>query len=71
MRCEGEGYDLVILLGHVAYYPRFGFKRARVFGLDNEYRAEDAFMVCELKPGILMQVSGLVKFAPEFRDAGA
>jgi putative acetyltransferase len=70
-RCEGTGYDLVILLGHVTYYPRFGFKCAKAFGLDNEYGAEDAFMVRELKPGILMQVSGLVKFAPEFRDAGA
>jgi putative acetyltransferase len=70
-RCEGEGYDLVVLLGHVTYYPRFGYKRAKVFGLDNEYGAEDAFMVRELKSGILMQVSGLVKFASEFRDAGA
>jgi putative acetyltransferase len=71
VRCEGAGYDLVILLGHVSYYPRFGFKRAKVFGLDNEYGADEAFMVRELKPGILMQVSGLVKFAPEFRNAGA
>jgi putative acetyltransferase len=70
-RCEHEGYDLVVLLGHVTYYPRFGFKRAKLFGLDNEYGAGDTFMVRELKPGILMRVSGIVKFAPEFREAGS
>jgi putative acetyltransferase len=70
-RCEGECYDLIILLGHVSYYPRFGFQRAKEYGLENEYGAGDAFMVRELKPGILKQVGGLVKFAPEFRAAGA
>jgi putative acetyltransferase len=30
-RCEREGYDLVILLGHVTYYPRFGFKACQGF----------------------------------------
>src|SRR5262245_43058576 len=34
-RCRVDGYGFVVLLGHPSYYPRFGFRRARDFGLDN------------------------------------
>lgn len=68
--CQAAGYDVVVVLGHVDYYPRFGFVRAGDFGLENEYDATDAFMVLELKPGALKSISGLVKFAPEFSEAG-
>ena len=47
--CKREGYDAVVVLGHTKYYPRFGFSRAKDYGLDNEYDALDAFMVVELK----------------------
>ena len=68
--CERAGYDIVLVLGHVHYYPRFGFLRAKDHGLENEYQAEDAFMVAELKKGVLQTIGGLVQFAPEFREAG-
>ena len=68
--CQAAGYDIVVVLGHVDYYPRFGFARAKDFGLENEYEAADAFMVLELKEGALKRISGLVKFAPEFHEAG-
>jgi putative acetyltransferase len=68
--CQQAGYDIVVVLGHIDYYPRFGFARANDFGLANEYEASDAFMVLELKKGALKCMSGLVKFAPEFREAG-
>jgi putative acetyltransferase len=56
----------VVVLGAPAYYRRFGFSTARVFGLQNEYGADDPFMALELKPNALAGVSGLVKYAPEF-----
>jgi putative acetyltransferase len=68
--CRQAGYDIVVVLGHVDYYPRFGFVRASDFGLENEYGAADAFMALELESGALKGVSGLVKFAPQFHEAG-
>ena len=68
--CQEAGYDIVVVLGHVGYYPRFGFAQAKDFGLDSEYEATDAFMVLELTKGALAAVSGLVRFAPEFNEAG-
>jgi putative acetyltransferase len=68
--CHRAGHDIVVVLGHINYYPRFGFVRAKDVGLDNEYNEADAFMVLELKEGALKGIAGLVKFAPEFRDVG-
>jgi putative acetyltransferase len=68
--CQDAGYDVVVVLGHVGYYPRFGFAKAQDYGLENEYDAADAFMVLELRKGALEGIGGLVKFAPEFHEAG-
>lgn len=68
--CRRKGYDAVVVLGHTKFYPRFGFSKAKDYGLDNEYNALDAFMVIELKGGVLEGINGLVRYAPEFRDAG-
>jgi len=67
--CKREGYEVVVVLGHAKYYPRFGFLKANTYGLDNEYNATDSFMVMELQKGVLEGVRGLVRYAPEFRDA--
>ena len=66
LRCKDAGYDAVVVLGHPTYYSRFGFTRARDSGLDNEYGADNAFMVVELKAGALAGVRGMVKYRPEF-----
>ena len=61
------GYRAVVLLGHPGYYPRFGFRPAREFGL--HYQDDrDAFMAIELYPGGLDGVSGRVRFSPEFDE---
>jgi putative acetyltransferase len=65
--CRQKGYDAAVVLGHVNFYPRFGFRRAIDQGLGNEYGATDAFMVIELKQGVLGKIGGLVKYAPEFQ----
>lgn len=69
VRCQEAGYDAVVVVGHVNYYPRFGFVKAQPYGLENEYGATDAFMVLELRKGALEGVRGLVMFAPEFEEA--
>jgi putative acetyltransferase len=68
--CRQKGYDAAVVLGHTKYYPRFGFSRAKDCGLDNEYNELDSFMVLELKEGVLQTIGGLVKYAPEFNEAG-
>jgi putative acetyltransferase len=68
--CREIGFDLVVVLGHSGFYPRFGFAPAESHGLGNEYNASDAFMVLELRAGALEGTSGMVTFAPEFREAG-
>jgi len=62
------GAQFVVVLGHPGYYPRFGFRRAAEVGLGNEYGADEAFMVLEMRPGSLPAGGGLVKYGPEFGE---
>lgn len=64
--CRAIGVSFVVVLGEPGYYRRFGFQPASEFGLSSEYNAGDAFMALELSPGSLAEVSGLVRYAPEF-----
>jgi predicted N-acetyltransferase YhbS len=53
------GYGAVIILGHPDYYPRFGFRRARDFGLTTkDGDTFDPFMALELQPGSLSGLGG-------------
>lgn len=64
--CRRSGGGAVVVLGHPAYYPRFGFVPASAKGLRCEYPVPDeAFMVAELTRGALSG-RGLVKYHPEF-----
>lgn len=66
-RAMALGYDGVVLLGHPEYYPRFGFVPASRFGIRCEYDCPDeAFMALPLREGGLVEVTGLVRYAPEF-----
>lgn len=66
--CQRIGEDIVVVLGHSNYYPRFGFVPASLKGLRSEYEVPDGvFMVAELKPDALGGRYGLVKYNPEFR----
>jgi putative acetyltransferase len=66
-KCQDIGHDIVVVLGHPQFYPRFGFRPASQKGLQSEYDVpDDVFMVAELKPGALDGRSGLVKYHREF-----
>ena len=68
--CRRLGYELLFVLGHPDYYPRFGFVSAKQRGMDCEYEVPDeAWMVLELREGALAGKSGTVRFQPEFADA--
>lgn len=60
--------QLVFVLGHKNYYPRFGFKPdAEILGFPPPYsipkKDADAWMVLETVPGLIGNVNGVVKCA--------
>ncbi|NWG54157.1 MAG: N-acetyltransferase [Hydrogenophilaceae bacterium] len=54
----------IILLGHPAYYPRFGFSAAAAESLDAPFSGP-SFMALELEPGAL-RAGGSVRYAAAF-----
>lgn len=65
-RLREAGVELVFVLGHPGYYPRFGFRPAGMFGLQAPYpipaENAEAWMVCHLK-GDPAALKGRVKCA--------
>jgi len=68
--CRRLGQEIIVVLGHPDYYPRFGFIPAKPRGIDCEFEAPDeAWMVLELREGALTGKSGTVKFQSDFHEA--
>jgi putative acetyltransferase len=68
--CRAAGHDVVVVVGHPAFYPRFGFVPARPLGLMSEPPYPDeAFMVAELTPGALRGRRGVVLYGGDFGAA--
>ena len=66
--CREAGHEIVFVLGHPEYYPRFGFETASDYGLRCEFNPPPvAFMVQALRPGALNGVHGVVYYHPAFR----
>ena len=61
------GVDLVFVLGHPGYYPRYGFNPAGEQGFEAPYpippEHAEAWMVQPLRPGVIGRVSGTVRCA--------
>ena len=66
-QCRELGIDAVVVLGHPAYYPRFGFSAALARGLTAPY-AGPAFMALELAPNCLAG-GGAVHYPAAFQGA--
>jgi putative acetyltransferase len=61
--CAERRCQAVVVLGHPAYYPRFGFQPASRVGLSCEYDVpDDAFMVIELETGALAGRRGTIRY---------
>jgi putative acetyltransferase len=66
-RLREAGCPFVVVVGHPAYYPRFGFRPASGHRLTCEWDVpDDAFMVLMLDPPRMQGVSGLVRYRQEF-----
>ena len=65
--CKTLGVDVVVVLGHPDYYPRFGFSPSVEYGIKVGLDVpEDVFMVQELRKGCLDGKSGTIKFHEAF-----
>jgi putative acetyltransferase len=68
--CRRLEWDLMLVVGHAEYYPRFGFTKARSRGIGCEFEVPDeAWMVIELSDGALAGRTGTARFQPEFLEA--
>jgi putative acetyltransferase len=69
-KCRRLGHEIILVLGHPDYYPRFGFVSAKPKGIDCEFEVpEEAWMIMELREGALAGRRGIVRFQPEFKEA--
>ncbi len=65
--CRELETGAVVVLGHIDYYPKFGFRPAHQFNCSCEFDVpKEAFMIQELKPGYLQDASGIIRYHPEF-----
>ena len=64
-----KGYPAVVVLGHPDYYPRFGFVPSQKYNITSEYDVPpEVFMVLELQPGALSDLSGIAKYHGAFAE---
>jgi putative acetyltransferase len=64
--CRLRGHQIVVVLGHPHFYPRFGFSPKLAEHLDSPFPGEKAFMALELVAGALDGVTGKVQYPPPF-----
>ena len=61
------GFGSVVLLGHENYYPKFGYKLTKEFGIKLPFDVPDAnCMAIELTENALLNISGIVQYPKEF-----
>ena len=66
-KAKGLGHQSIIVLGHGAYYPRFGYQLTRSFGIELPFEApEENCLAIELQEGSLKNVNGKVIYPKEF-----
>lgn len=69
--CEAAGYGLVAVLGHPAYYPRFGFLVAAKHGLQSTYDVPpEVFMVKAFQDEVLEALTGTLVYHRCFDELG-
>ena len=66
-RLANDGCPCVVVLGHAAYYPRFGFAPAAARGVTCQWPVpDDVFMLLVLDESKMRGVLGRAEYRPEF-----
>ena len=67
--CRQHGYELVVVLGHPEYYPRFGFKPSVDLGLKSEYDVPaEVFMAQHLNEQETPHLAGTIVYHACFQE---
>jgi putative acetyltransferase len=65
--CRDIDQAIVVVLGHPAFYRRFGFTPAVRYGIRSEFDVpEEVFMLLELREGAASGGGGVALYQPEF-----
>ena len=68
VRCRQLGHARIIVVGHSAYYPRFGVVPASRFGIRAPLPVpDDVFMAAALQPDAFAACAGVVEYPRAFR----
>ncbi len=61
----------VIVVGHIEYYPRFGFEPASKFGLECQWDnvPDEAFMAIVMDESVMKDAKGVARYMDEFDAA--
>jgi putative acetyltransferase len=66
---KNQGIALIVVLGHPAFYPRFGFVPASTYSLRSEYDVPDeVFMALVINEEAARSIKGTVHYQREFSD---
>jgi putative acetyltransferase len=66
-RLRSAACPFVVVLGHPAFYPRFGFRPASAYGISCEWSVPDeVFMIIVLDPVHTQTGRGMARYRPEF-----
>lgn len=70
-RIKETDCPFIIVVGHINYYPRFGFERGSKYGLKCQWEGvpDEAFMVMVLNESVVAGISGVAKYRSEFDEA--
>lgn len=69
---EAAGHRVVVLVGDLAYYGRFGFSPAQPRGIFMNHEAPERLLATELQPGALEGVVGAIhRWRPRQRSKAA
>lgn len=62
-----KAYPAVAVLGHAAYYPRFGFRTSETFGIPAPFDVPaEYYMLLELYDGSLENLQGTIQYPEAF-----
>lgn len=62
-------FGSIILLGHAEYYPKFGYKMTKEYGIKLPFEVPDEnCMLIELTENALKDVTGTVEYSKEFYE---
>jgi putative acetyltransferase len=65
--CTEAGHQIVVVVGHPEFYPRFGFSAERAERLKSPFSGP-AHMALELMPGVMDGIEGDVRYPPPFES---